>query len=740
MSKDTPLGQNALIEAAIKYAAQGFSPIPLRKEPERSKEPLKFPFSKINLAGRSPEQIERFFRDAGGIALQCGVNNLEVIDVDCKYDLTGTLWPDLWELIEGTLPYVKSHLVIKKTKSNGFHIFYKYYEPGRPLILAARPATPEEQERGEKKKPLIETRGAGGYIVVPPSPGYSDYRGDLSQLTTITSEQRDTLFHICRSFNLYNKPEEKREEQSLSSSPGLSPFADYNDRGDVVSLLQSHGWNVVNENPTRVFLKRPGTSTAASSGNYHKEKKKLWIFSSSTEFEPDKAHSPSDVFILLECGGDKKEAAKKLSSQGYGDKITNYANQTNTTPTKKSPKSSTNESKEKRNESKIELIREILKNKPLKFNESSSFIELNGKAIENQDYNDIVIEVHEKTGAPSHWIEKVLSSSAIPKYNPFAEFIEESQKNVSRGHIDKLLDCLILDETPGEQYVKAARDLFRRWLLGIAASMSGDYCRIMPVLIGKQGDGKTTFFRELLPEGLRRYYARWYITKSKDDNFASTSKLLLNWDEIDIDKLGDHFYKDFKSTLSSESFYGRRPNDRLPQDYRRIAAFCGTSNEEEILSDLTGNTRIIPILLSGINMDGFLAIDKTALFGEIIYEYLIADKTKAWHTTAEDFKALNLDIFTKMPIEELLLRKYAEEGDTHLCTTEIKSELEQFTRDRISLKTLGLALKKLGFARVTFGKLKNQKGYKIKITPPREETFKEYRWKSQITRTPPVHQ
>jgi replicative DNA helicase len=45
----------------------------------------------------------------------------------------------------------------------------------------------------------------------------------------------------------------------------------------------------------------------------------LRVFSSSTEFNPDKAYSASQVFSLLECNGDNKLAYKKLLELGYGE-------------------------------------------------------------------------------------------------------------------------------------------------------------------------------------------------------------------------------------------------------------------------------------------------------------------------------------------------------------------------------------------------------------------------------------
>ena len=90
---------------------------------------------------------------------------------------------------------------------------------------------------------------------------------------------------------------------------GLSPFEDFNQRGDAVGLLQKHGWSIVRETNERVILRRPG-KTEGTSGDYLKDKRWFSVFTTSTQFEPQKAYNPSAVFCLLECGGDWKRAGQ----------------------------------------------------------------------------------------------------------------------------------------------------------------------------------------------------------------------------------------------------------------------------------------------------------------------------------------------------------------------------------------------------------------------------------------------
>ena len=249
-----------------------------------------------------------------GIAIVCGAvsGNLEVIDVDTKHDTTGSLWIEFRGLIEDNLPDVYNKLVIAQTRSGGYHIYYRcsVIEGNKKLAVKSN------------REVLLETRGEGGYIIAPPSPGYKYIQGDYSNIPTITPEEREILFNIAKSFNEIIeeiKPKIKTTSGNNYSNTGGSPFEAYNETGDVVELLQSKGWKVVTQRGERINLLRPGSTDSKSSGNYHTGLKVLRVFSSSTEFNPDKGYSPAQVFSLLECGGDDKLAYRKLLELGYGE-------------------------------------------------------------------------------------------------------------------------------------------------------------------------------------------------------------------------------------------------------------------------------------------------------------------------------------------------------------------------------------------------------------------------------------
>ncbi|CAB4140603.1 DNA primase/polymerase, bifunctional, N-terminal [uncultured Caudovirales phage] len=253
---------------------------------------------------------------AAGIAIVCGAvsGGLEVVDVDLKNDITGTLWQHLTARIEeaGLMPLLK----IAKTKSNGYHIYYRCEVIEGNQKLAMRRATEQELRTNPQLKQVvvIETRGEAGYVIAAPTDGYK-WEGGTLQVLTI--DEREALLSICRSFN------EVIEEQRIIHKVdvkeyGVSPFDDYNSRGDVVALLTKHGWQVVRETSDKVIFKRPGNTDSKSSGDYNRTLNLFSVFTTNSCFEPLKGYKPAAVFAVLECAGDFKQAARRLMEDGYG--------------------------------------------------------------------------------------------------------------------------------------------------------------------------------------------------------------------------------------------------------------------------------------------------------------------------------------------------------------------------------------------------------------------------------------
>ncbi len=329
------------IETAKMFLDNGISVIPI----DSSKKPTLSSWKVFQSRRMLDEELMAFnSQQAVNIGIVAGESsgNLEMIDIDCKYDITGTLYERYMEEIPEQL---KNRLIIQTTINKGYHLIYRCSQIEGNKKLAQRDTTLQEQKdevekalvenlklpvdkqrkpeqiKPSKVKDLFETRGQGGYFLVQPSKGYKIIQGKLSEIPLITEIEREYLISLARSFNEVT-PEQPTPTQVTKTNKffHISPFDDYDQKCDVPSLLEEHGWTIAKKQGSgRYYMKRPGTENPYSA-TYDRDKNWFTVFSSSTEFEPLKAYKPYAVWATLNGISDWLDVSKELSKQGYGIK------------------------------------------------------------------------------------------------------------------------------------------------------------------------------------------------------------------------------------------------------------------------------------------------------------------------------------------------------------------------------------------------------------------------------------
>lgn len=255
---------------------------------------------------------EHSFNGSLGVITGKVSGNLFVLDLDLKYDLSGNLLDRLEESLGNDLwDRIAAAGYIQKTVNNGLHIFLRCESIEGNLKLACN----------EKGETLLETRGEGGFIVCAPTEGYEAISGSLADVGFISIEDKEQLFAVCRS--LSEKIEEIKPPTSkkfTTELQGVAPWEDYNLKADVSGLLQSHGWTYLKAVGKNQHFCRPGKS-GTTSGTFNEELNLFRCFTTSTNLQADKSYSPSALFTYLESSGDFSEAARRLYSMGFGERL-----------------------------------------------------------------------------------------------------------------------------------------------------------------------------------------------------------------------------------------------------------------------------------------------------------------------------------------------------------------------------------------------------------------------------------
>lgn len=328
-------------------------------------------------------------------------------------------------------------------------------------------------------------------------------------------------------------------------------------------------------------------------------------------------------------------------------------------------------------------------------NEISRNIELNGIPISDLDINTIFLACKRVTEKSSREIvSALLFSHFIPSYNPFFDFIKANTGNYT-GNIDKLI-ATIQTDTPNH-------DLFiRKWLVAVIASFHGFHSPLVLVLCGAQNTGKTEWFRRLLPKELHQYYAEDKLDQGKDSEILMTKKLIIMDDEMGGKNKQEE--KRLKEMTSRQSFSIREPYGHVSSDLQRLAMLCGTTNDEEILNDPTGNRRILPVRVLAIDYESYNQINKTHLFIEIAnlyqsgYNYnLSRDEIITLNESTTEFKSVNL--------EEDMILKYYEKPKTstyakYITSTDIYSKIKIQAQVTLSIRKIGITMKNIGFKQI----------------------------------------
>ena len=259
-------------------------------------------------------------------------------------------------------------------------------------------------------------------------------------------------------------------------------------------------------------------------------------------------------------------------------------------------------------------------------------------------------------------IQRFVRSRRISEYHPFTAYFEQLPEWDGKDRVSALARRVSDDPV----WVNG----FHRWMLGLSAQwmqFRPDTNRansVAPLLVSsRQGLGKSTFCRLLMPDALKAYYTESYDLGSPASAEARLAAYgLINLDEFD--KLGASKMPLLKNLMQASALNIRKAYKRSASALPRIASFIGTSNREDLLVDRTGSRRFLCVSLEHA-IDCTTSVEHEQLYAQLKAELLSGERS--WFNKEEEqtIQRHNAMFYKHVPEEEVfrLCFRFATEED-----------------------------------------------------------------------------
>ena len=268
-------------------------------------------------------------------------------------------------------------------------------------------------------------------------------------------------------------------------------------------------------------------------------------------------------------------------------------------------------------------------------------------------------------------IQRFVRSRRISEYHPFTAYFEQLPEWDGTDRVSAL--ARRVSDNP--VWVNG----FHRWMLGLSAqwmqfrSDTNNANRansinransVAPLLVSsRQGLGKSTFCRLLMPDALKAYYTESYDLGSPASAEAKLAACgLINLDEFD--KLSASKMPLLKNLMQASALNIRKAYKRSASALPRIASFIGTSNREDLLVDRTGSRRFLCVSLEHA-IDCVTPVEHEQLYAQLKAELLSGERS--WFNKEEEqaIQQHNALFYKHIPEEEVfrLCFRFATQED-----------------------------------------------------------------------------
>lgn len=224
--------------------------------------------------------------------------------------------------------------IITRSPSGGRHFLYR--------LSDGEVAGNSKIANDANSNTLIETRGEGGFVMLAPSHGathptgkpWEVSKGGFATIPTITSEEREALFAVARTFD-ETPPAPPPTPVAASSRTRMAAFrggpigeswidaveAHLEAQWDMQGLLEHYGWTYCyTDKLGRKLMHRPNKDIDGVGGSINLNDR-FHPFSSSTPFPGASASrmaptwDRADIIAIYEYGGDRTAALRAIADQ-----------------------------------------------------------------------------------------------------------------------------------------------------------------------------------------------------------------------------------------------------------------------------------------------------------------------------------------------------------------------------------------------------------------------------------------
>ena len=329
------------------------------------------------------------------------------------------------------------------------------------------------------------------------------------------------------------------------------------------------------------------------------------------------------------------------------------------------------------------------------------------------DINNIVCQCAQECQAniSSSDVMTVLKSDLVPKVHPLRDYVESLKPYTpdEPDWIDMVARQVKVkpsgEEARGEELW---RECFKRWFVAMVTSWMKDEVvnHTCLILVGRQGCYKSSFLESLIPPHLRGYSCKMPISSqlSKDERLRIAEFGMINLDELDC--LSAREMSMLKSLMTATDVNERAAYAYTKERRMRLASFCGSTNNREFLSDLSGSRRWLPFEVESIQNPFHTTLPYDLMYAQA--KYLAESGTFTYWFDSDEIAVLeqhNEEFRSRAGEEELLpiLFDVPAEGKGEFMTTaQISERLVTYggIKKPMILNQLGVILSRVGYQSV----------------------------------------